>query len=204
METHYSLNNHVSRFYDAWRKLATHPQATTWHNNPLFPSTLSTEELTTARKEFRAIPEFFYTNHPHLPVITPDLYPHFEQATKDIPTEILLWSWCAGSSRLTSTMAGLPYYKAALFPVDLRYGWDLRNHHHQQLLTRANDIYTPFLTTIEPRLQILEQSRHKQRPTTNTTTSRRRDANAQVHGITQHSTGRPTTDDTTTHSLRKP
>ena len=37
------------------------------------------------------------------------------------------------------------------FPVDLRYGWNLRNPYHQQLLQRANNRYKPFTTTIELR-----------------------------------------------------
>ena len=38
-----------------------------------------------------------------------------------------------------------------MFPVDLRYGWNLRNPYHQQLLQRANNRYKPFTTTIELR-----------------------------------------------------
>ena len=48
-------------------------------------------------------------------------------------------------------MSQIPFLQAVLFPVDLRYGWNLRNSHHQQLLQRANKLYKPFATTVELR-----------------------------------------------------
>ena len=48
-------------------------------------------------------------------------------------------------------MTQLPFMQAVLFPVDLRYGWNLRNPYHQQLLQRANNLYKPFTTTIDSR-----------------------------------------------------
>ena len=99
------------------------------------------------------MPEQFYTTFHWLPVITPELYTHFESKIGPIRSDIVLWTLCSGSSRLSATMAQLPFLQAVLFPVDLRYGWDLRDSYHQQLLQRANDKYKPFLTTIEPRNQ---------------------------------------------------
>ena len=97
------------------------------------------------------MPEQFYTTLDWLPVITPELYVHFEAATStEIPT-IALWSLCSGSSRLSLQMTQLPFLQAVLFPVDLRYGWNLKNQHHQQLLQRANKLYKPFTTTVELR-----------------------------------------------------
>ena len=62
-----------------------------------------------------------------------------------------LWSWCSGSSRLTLNMMSLPFRKLVLFPVDLRYGWDIRLHSHQVLLQEVDSLFSPKVTSFEPR-----------------------------------------------------
>ena len=48
-------------------------------------------------------------------------------------------------------MSELPFLQAVLFPVDLRYGWNLLDKDHKQLLQRANKHYKPHTTTFELR-----------------------------------------------------
>ena len=156
----YGYDNSVNKYYQLWQQLSSLPQARKWTDptpetidnihSTFLPSTLTTAEQHTALHELFTMPEQFYTTFHWLPVITPELYTHFESKL-DHSCTIALWSLCSGSSRLSSTMAQLPFLQAVLFPVDLRYGWDLRDSYHQQLLQRANDKYKPFLTTIEPR-----------------------------------------------------
>ena len=84
----------------------------------------------TAVNELRAIPEFFYTTT-QLPIITPLNYHQFCQAVNTTLGSFTFWSWCSGSSRLLLTMTGLPFERMVLFPVDLRYGWDISHKAHQ-------------------------------------------------------------------------
>ena len=62
-----------------------------------------------------------------------------------------MWSWCSGSSHLSLCMASLPFLCAVLFPVDLRYGWDLKHRPHQLKLQKADRTFKPRVTTMEPR-----------------------------------------------------
>ena len=155
-DTMYGYDDHVNRYYQLWQQLSTLPCAKKWpahdeYQSTFLPPSLSTDERWTALQEIYTMPEQFYTTFHWLPVITPELYIHFESTIG--PSRIALWSFCSGSSLLLATMAQMPFQQAVLFPVDLRYGWDLRNDYHQQLLRRANEKYQPFLTTTEPRNQ---------------------------------------------------
>ena len=122
-------------YYDRWSKLP----GLSWTGEPLFPSTLSSDELKVAKGEFKAIPELFYSTFSWLPVITPDNAKEFVKTMKThsqkFGNHFMLWSWCSGSSRLLTTMASLPFISKVLFPVDLRYGWDLNHKPHRELLS---------------------------------------------------------------------
>ena len=48
-------------------------------------------------------------------------------------------------------MLSAPFDQLVLFLVDLRYGWDLRLPEHQHLLRHVDDVFKPYLTTMEPR-----------------------------------------------------
>ena len=62
----------------------------------MFPDHLSHEERSVAKKEFDAIPEFFYTTFSWLPVIRPDNYmnflKHLRAALGAYPQDVFLWS----------------------------------------------------------------------------------------------------------------
>ena len=141
----------MQQYYQRWHSLSRLPQAQHWTQEGLLPDTLTAEEKALAQHEIRSLPEQFYTTHNWLPVITPALYTHFEAATLQHKPSIALWTICSGSSRLASQMSELPFLQAVLFPVDLRYGWNLLDKDHQQLLHRANKHYKPHTTTFELR-----------------------------------------------------
>eukprot|EP00959_Pyramimonas_sp_CCMP1952_P058747 1226667-Pyramimonas_sp.AAC.1 len=126
----------------------------------MFPSTHSSDELIEANSEFKAIPEMFYTTLKDLPVITPSSFPMFQNILLEVLSDgsfgdqfpiISLWTWCSGSSRLALIMLSAPFNQLVLFPVNLRYGWDLRLPEHQQLLRTADRQFSPMETTYEPR-----------------------------------------------------
>ena len=139
-------------FLSQWSKMA----APTWTGEPMFPTTLTKEELATATTEYLSLPEFFYTTFSWLPVVTPDtlqLFLDLLQCGQSGHTEyhVMLWCFCSGSSRLLTTMFSLPFLKLGLFPVDLRYGWDLRDPIHQRKLLQVDRMFRPQYTTFEPR-----------------------------------------------------
>ena len=139
----------TARYYDMWTKI----RAPHWTGNPLFPDHLTQQDRAVAQSEYNAIPEFFYTNLHWLPVITPDYAEEFINVMSSIRNglDVMLWSWCCGSSRLLYTMTGLPFSAMVLFPIDLRYGWDIGYAKHQRLLDKIDTAMKPFMTTLEPR-----------------------------------------------------
>ena len=140
-------------------------QSPSWSGQPQFPDTLTKEELFVARQEYAAIPEFFYTCS-KLPMITPlniQLFiAHMRPVLKGL--QVALWSWCAGSGRLLLTMMMLPFGRIVLFPVDLRFGWDLRCKGHQILLLNVDKLFQPCVTTFEPRCKYWSRAGHKRDP----------------------------------------
>ena len=140
----------MTQYYQRWHTLSHLPQATFWTSQGLLPHDLTDNDRLKAQLEIESLPEQFYTSFDWLPVITPELYTYFEK-TVPVPHQIALWTIFSGSSRLNTHMSQIPFLQAVLFPVDLRYGWNLRNSHHQQLLQRANKLYKPFTTTVELR-----------------------------------------------------
>ena len=148
----YSFQNRtVQRYLYAWSTIA----APCWTGTPTFPSSLSQDELNDANSEFKAIPEMFYTTLKDLPVIAPSCFSQFMdvllRSFGDRLPQITLWTWRSGSSRLVLIMRSAPLDQLVLFPLDLRYGWDLRLPEHQQLLRTADEQFTPTVTTYEPR-----------------------------------------------------
>ena len=141
----------MQQYYQRWQSLSQRPEARHWTPEGLLPDTLTDDERALAQHEIKSLPEQFYTTHSWLPVITPSLYKHFEAATFQHKPSIALWTICSGSSRLSLQMSELPFLQAVLFPVDLRYGWNLLDKDHQQLLQRANKHYKPHTTTFELR-----------------------------------------------------
>ena len=61
-------------------------------------------------------------------------------------------------------MAGVPFSRAVLFPVDLRYGWDIGHKPHQQLLTTIDNHFKPLYTTFEPRCKYWSRAGNRRDP----------------------------------------
>ena len=137
----------VQKYYEQWRSFP-HPG---WIS-PIFPSDLDPADVLTAKKEAKTLPEQFYT-YTQLPVITPDnlqeFLEHMSCLGMDLDVHIKLWSWFSGTGRLLNTAKENGY--AVLFPVDLRYGWDIRRQDVQKKLKRVDYIYKPQVTSMEPR-----------------------------------------------------
>ena len=128
----------------AWRSL----EGPRWSANGFLPTTLSAEAARVSRDELKAIPEYFYSKT-GLPVITPANVTLFINRMRCFGKRFILWTWCSGSSRLALTMLLPPFSHLVLFPVDLRYGWDIGDHPHQQLLLAVDSCFLPATTTFE-------------------------------------------------------
>ena len=129
---------------NAWRTI----NGPKWHANGFLPHNLSAEAARVSRDELKAIPEYFYTKT-GLPVITPANVTQFMNCMKRFGKRFILWTWCSGSSRLALTMLLPPFNHLVLFPVDLRYGWDIGDRQHQQLLIQVDTCFLPATTTFE-------------------------------------------------------
>ena len=64
----------IQKFYHTEQSLSTRTTFPLWNDKPFFPTHLTPEELTVAKAEFKAIPEYFYIAYEWLPVITADNY----------------------------------------------------------------------------------------------------------------------------------
>ena len=134
----------LKEFLRAWHQLP----GPKWSANGFFPTTLTKEAVRVANAELKAIPEYFY-NKTGLPVITPFNVRHFHKCMKRFTNYFTLWTWFSGSSRLALVMLLPPFSQLVLFPVDLRYGWDIGYCGHQQLLLETDSLLKPAMTSFE-------------------------------------------------------
>ena len=157
----------VDKFYEAWQKFDSPGYSGL---NMLFPTHLTQDELRTAKKEHVRLREQFYTMLPepynNLPVITPenveDFIAHIESELDEVPP-CFMWSWFSGGSNLSRHAKDVCKKQIVLFPIDLRYGWDLRMPKHQKLLQRVDAYFKPFVTTMEPRCKYWSQAGQSRR-----------------------------------------
>ena len=108
-----------------------------------FPKTFSEDDIRLHTGHYADVPEGFFTRT-KLPVVTPEnVEEWFDKASKTTQ-ELHMQVFMSGSRRLTCLCltAGLDVG----FPIDDRYGWDLRNTQHQGILDRITsklDFYAP-------------------------------------------------------------
>ena len=95
----------------------------------------------------KAIPEEFYMQS-GAEVVTPHNFETFMDAHADVDITWDFQEQFSGSGRLSSI--SLQHGLATGFPVDLRYGWDLNNTDHQQLLVRARTRFKPRIKFSAP------------------------------------------------------
>ena len=101
------------------------------------PDTMDHKKM---ERRYRAIPEEYYNKTGFRPV-TPGNFKKWFSKARGRGLRWHFWEICSGSGRLSLTLllAGL----IIGFPVDARYGWDLNNHGHQQMLNMARDEFKP-------------------------------------------------------------
>ena len=146
---HIHYNASYERYYKQWSDLNL-PAFDNTRPHDFLPQHLTKEERRVAMEEHRALPEVFYTET-GLPVITPDNCSVFMSKVLLPATGILLWTWFSGTSRLSYVAMHLPFVACVLFPVDLRYGWDLRQPEVMRLLQKIDEAFRPLVTTFEMR-----------------------------------------------------
>ena len=131
----FAYNHQIEQFIRDWQGIPGEKYSI---STSTLPPGLNPEEAELASLEMKSIPEVFYTQT-QLPVIRPSNVRFFLEKMSKYSGSIALWSWCAGSSRLTLNMMSLPFRRFVLFPVDLRYGWDIRLPSHQVLLQEVDE-----------------------------------------------------------------
>ena len=112
------------------------------------PPHLSQEDQQKLKKDYKAMPEEFY-RHSNRRVVTPDTFPAWFKEAKRHGVKWQIWELFSGSGRfsLLCTLAGL----MAGFPVDFRYGWDIGNPAHQDMLWSAYTTFEPEVIFGSPR-----------------------------------------------------
>ncbi|CAE8712610.1 unnamed protein product [Polarella glacialis] len=109
--------------------------------------------------KYKSIPEEYYNNSKQS-VVTPDNFHVYMQRTTETTWD--LWEHCSGSGRLSliALRAGL----RVGFPVDSRYGWDLRNDSHRKLLDAAFVRFRPGMHFTAPDCRIWGQAGNRADP----------------------------------------
>ena len=156
------------RFFQVWSSVS----GPTWDSSNVgqfLPSDLTSDERHVAKGELRAIPEKFYSRF-QLPVITPSNVDEFVAVVTHyfgiaVPQlKVMLWTWFSGSSNLAATMSSSPFFCVCLFPVDLRYGWNIADRKTQKLLSDLDGMFKPLVTTMEPRCKFWSISGSRRSP----------------------------------------
>ena len=146
----------IDTFLNTWRQI---PGKLWDDDNPFefIPGMEDQYQYKLAFEEAQAITETFYT-HYRLPVITPSNVDVFVEKFAQSGLVATLWCWFSGSSQLLTTAMSAPFYMSALFPVDLRYGWDISDNATQLKLQQVDAFLKPKITTFEPRCRHWSQS----------------------------------------------
>ncbi|CAJ1364862.1 unnamed protein product [Effrenium voratum] len=123
------------------------------------PQELPAQKQQQLRRQYKLMPEEYY-QHTGKRVIKPDNY--HQWANSRSRKKCHLWEICSGSSRLSllALISGL----MVAFPVDLRYGWDIGNQHHQELLLHAQDLIDPDVILMSPNCRPWSISANRKKP----------------------------------------
>ena len=98
----------------------------------------SAEQVADYTKKYVNIKEEFYTKTKQL-VVTPQNFAAWFEAHQHIQTWVLQEQF-SGSGRLST--AAFNYGLSVLFPVDLRYGWDMKHQPHCKLIDKVQSHFT--------------------------------------------------------------
>ena len=113
-----------------------------------FPPHLSSSDLTRLHKDYKAMPEEYYTRSGKR-VVTPQNFNTWLGEARRKKVKWHGWELCSGSGRfsLLCIFAGLTMG----FPVDYRYGWDIAHPDHQKMLDQAYETCCPDFLLCSPR-----------------------------------------------------
>ena len=112
-----------------------------------FLENLDYEYYQKLKKRYRAIPEEFYLKSGLRPVRPSNFHRWFEKMHgRGLRWHV--WEWFSGSGRFSLLLmtAGL----IVGFPVDLRYGWDVNNPTHANMLRMAQHEFRPGVLHMSP------------------------------------------------------
>ena len=123
-----------------------------WHGGKpytgdVFPKHFSPDDQKVLRARYHDIPEEFYKKT-KLPVVTPENHAAFMQAHQSLAITWALQEQFSGSGRVSweAYRNGLP----TLFPVDLRYGWDLNLLAHRKMIDLTRNAMHPLVKYSSP------------------------------------------------------
>lgn len=107
------------------------------YSEDIFPEGADHSKLS---KKYKAIPEEYYSRTGFRPV-TPKNFSTWFASAKGRGLRWHFWELFSGSGRLSLILllAGL----TVGFPMDMRYGWDLNNVNHQQMIKKAQVEFQP-------------------------------------------------------------
>ena len=142
-------------FYAAWMSLG----AAVW-NGDCWPAGAADSDVKQWTKDYAAMPEEFYTTTKY-PLIIPDTCETFVNMTKSLKVMCLFQEVCSGSSRLTLKASR---YLVVAFPVDFRYGWDLRKKEHCVLISWTRQTLGIEINFYSPTCKPWSQSANRSNP----------------------------------------
>ena len=118
-----------------------------YYKGDVFPKHLSDEQVKYFKNKYKNIPEQFYTRT-RLPVVRPDNVRAFLNVHRKLGIQWQFQEQMSGSG----FMSAEAYFQgiATLFPVDLRYGWDMTCKEHLALLTEARSVCKPIFKWSSP------------------------------------------------------
>ena len=116
------------------------------YEGDVFPSHFTEEQKKECHKRYKNIPEEFYTKTKRF-VVTPENFKEWFAAHKHLKIVFHLQEQMSGSGRVSyvAYATGL----SVLFPMDLRYGWDLTLPAHRKMLEQVQNHFKPIVAICE-------------------------------------------------------
>ena len=117
------------------------------YSGDTFPHDMSDEQVSQLKKRYRHVREEFYTKT-GMDVVTPDNVEDFVNRHKTLGIRWALQEQFSGSGRTSAEAVSRGI--STLFPIDLRYGWDLRNPEHQRKIDQVRENLRPLVKMSSP------------------------------------------------------
>ena len=127
-------------WYARWRSF-THGAAREGSN--IYPTSLSRDRRRALDRFYAAVHEQFY-EHSALPIVSPTSALAFMRYMGVLHATVHVWERFSGSGRLSACALAKGFI--ILFPVDVRYGWDLQTVEHRTII---DEVYSAFIVEID-------------------------------------------------------